>query len=93
MKILYLQLKLLEIITDFLKEEKENYLELRNNLLQYKDVFRYVYSNVFPDIYCSTKTRGLNLKSSFHIMFKTYKDKKNIKFLGKYETDDHEQNQ
>ena len=37
-----LQLKVSEIITDFLKEEKENYLELRNNLSQYKHFFQYI---------------------------------------------------
>ena len=30
-----------------------------------------------------TERRGLNLKSTFHIMFKTYKDKNNIESLGK----------
>ena len=70
-------------MTDFLKERKENYLELRNNLSQHKNIFQYVYSNVFPEIYCSTERRGFNLKSTSHIIFKTYKDKKNIESLGK----------
>ena len=43
----------------------------------YKSVFQYVYSNVFPEIYCVTKKIGFDLKSNFHIIFKTYKDKKN----------------
>ena len=76
-----LQPKVPEIITDFLNEGKENYIELRNNLSQYKDIFQYVYSNVFPEIYCSAEYRGFNLKSTFHIMFKTYKNKKDIKSL------------
>ena len=70
------QPKLSEIIIDFLKEENENYIELRNNLSQYKSIFQYVYSKVFPEIYCSTKRRGFDLKSTFHIIFKTYKVKK-----------------
>ena len=49
---------------------------------QYKDIFQYVYSNVFPEIYCSTKRRGFNLKNIFHITFLTYKDKKIIESLG-----------
>ena len=56
---------------------------MRNNLSQYKDIFYYMYSNAFHEIYCSTERRGFNLKSTFHIMFKTYKDKKNIESLGK----------
>ena len=46
---------------------------------------------MFPKIYCSTKKRGFDLKSNFHIIFKTYKDKKKLETsLGKnpenYET-------
>ena len=73
-----LQPKGSEIITDFLKEKNENYIELRNNLSQYKNIFQYVYSNVFPEIYRSTERRGFDLRSTFHIMFKTYNYKKNI---------------
>ena len=65
-------------------KKKENYLELRNNLSHYWDIFQYVYSNVHPEIYFLSKRRGFNLKSTFHIMFKTYKDKKNIESLGKH---------
>ena len=32
---------------------------------------------MFPEIYCATEKRGFDLKSNFHIIFKTYKDKKN----------------
>ena len=43
-----------------------------------------MYSNVFPEIYCSTERRGFDLKRHFHIIFKTYKDKKNLEaYLGK----------
>ena len=35
-----LQRKVSEIITDFLKEENQNYIELRNNLSQYKNIFQ-----------------------------------------------------
>ena len=72
-----------EIITNFLKENERNYVLLRNNLSQYKSIFQYVYSNVYPEIYCATETRSFDLKSTFHIVFKTYKDKKKIEQLGK----------
>ena len=70
--------KVLEIITDFLIKDENNYRELRNNLLSYKSIFQYVYPNVFPEIYCSTEKRGFDLKSNFHIIFKTYRDKKQL---------------
>ena len=71
-----LQLKLLEIFTDFLKEGENNYKDLRKNLLSCKNIFQYVYSNVLPEIYCSTEKHVFDLKSNFHIIFKTYKDVK-----------------
>ena len=59
-------------------EDESHYKELRNNLSSYKSIFQYIYSNVFPEIYCSTEKRGFDLKSNFHIIFKTYKDKKQL---------------
>ena len=43
-----LQPKVTKIINEYLNEDTENYNEMRNNLSQYK----YVYSNIFPEIYC-----------------------------------------
>ena len=74
-----LQPKVVAIITDFIKEDENNYKQLRNNLSSYKNLFQYVYSNVFPKIYCATEERGFDLKSNFCIIFKTYEDKRNGK--------------
>ena len=41
-----LQPKVSEIITNFLKADEKNYLLLRNNLSQFKNIFQHVYSNV-----------------------------------------------
>ena len=88
-----MQPKVLEIIIDFLKEdEKNSKYFLHNNLSSWKNIFQYVYySNVFPEIYCSTERRGFDLKSNFHIIFKMYKDQKKLeislaKNLENYET-------
>ena len=79
-----LQPKVLEIITDFLQEDENNYKQLRNNLPSYKNIFQYIYWNVFPEIHCSTEKHGFDLKSNFHIIFKTYEDKKQLESsLGK----------
>ena len=53
------------------------------NLSQYKNIFQYECSNIFPEIYCSTERQGFDLKTSFHVMFKTYKDKKKMELIGK----------
>ena len=59
-----LQPKVLEIKTDFLQEDENNYKQLRNNLPSYKNIFQYIYWNVFPEIYCSTEKHGFDLKSN-----------------------------
>ena len=50
-----LQPKVVDTITDFFREDENNYNQLRNNLCRYKGIFQYFYSNVFPEIYCATK--------------------------------------
>ena len=37
-----------EIINEYLIKDTESYNEMRNNLSQYKNIFQYVYSNIFP---------------------------------------------
>ena len=75
--------KSVKSVTNFLKENEKKYVLLRKNLSQYKSIFQYVYSNVYPEIYCGTERWGFDLKNTFHIVFKTYKDKKKIEQLGK----------
>ena len=78
-----LQPKVLQKIADFVEKDKKNYKLLQNNLARYKNMFWYVYSKVYPKVYCATEKRVFDLKSKFHIMFKTYKDKKQIRSMGK----------
>ena len=61
-----------------MKESNNNYKDFANNLPSYKNIFQFVYCNVFPEIYCSTELHGFDLKSNFHIIFKMYKDKKQL---------------
>ena len=72
-----LQPKNVDIITDFIRENENNYKKLRKHLCRYKGIFQCIYSNVFPEIYCATEKRGLDLKSNLRIIFKRYKAKKN----------------
>ena len=50
-----LQPKVLQIIAEFIEADEKNYRLLQNNLSSYKNIFQYVYSNVCPEIYCSTE--------------------------------------
>ena len=72
-----------KIISEFIHENEKSCNKLRNNFCQFKNMFQFIYSNVYPEIYCSTKRRGFDLKSPFHLIFKTYKDKKKLEKTGK----------
>ena len=63
----------------FISEEKKFLYSNGKNVLQPK----ILYSNIYPEVYCATKKRGFDLKSNFHIMFKTYKNKMQIRSMGK----------
>ena len=65
----------LEIVGNFIDQGKPNLRMLQENLARYKDIFQYVYSHVFPEVYTASEKRGIDLKSNFHIMSKTYRDK------------------
>ena len=65
----------LEIVRNFINQGKHNLLLLQENLACYKDILQYVYSHVFPEVYTATEKRGFDLRSNFHIMFKTYCNK------------------
>ena len=45
---------------------------LQQYLVQYKDIFQYIYSHIFPEIYTTSEKRGIDLKNNFHILFKAY---------------------
>ena len=78
-----LQPTVLQIIIDFVERDEKNLRLIQSNLAQYKNIFQYVNSNVYPEIYCATEKRGFELKSNFHILFKTYRDKIQMKSTGK----------
>ena len=70
-----LQPKMLQIIKEFLDEGESHYKELRNNCPTAKAYFDTFIPKLFSEIYCLTVKSGFDLKTSFHIIFKTYKDK------------------
>ena len=66
---------ILEIVGKFIDQSKENLRMLQEYLARYKDIYQYVYSHLFPEIYTTSEKRGFDLKSNFHILFKSYRDK------------------
>ena len=75
--------KVAEIIWKFIRVDEKNYNKLRNNLCQFKNIFQYVYSNVYPEVYCSAERRSFDLRSAFHLLFKSYKSKGKLEQSGK----------
>ena len=65
----------LDIVSGFIAQGKQNLRMLQEHLARYKGIFQYVYSHLFSEVYTSSEKRGLDLKSNFHILFKTYRDK------------------
>ena len=63
-----LQPTALQIIVDFAERDEKNLSLLQNNLAQDKNIFQYVYLNVYPEIYCTTEKRGFDLKSYFYFV-------------------------
>ena len=70
---------MLEIVGGFIDQGKQNLRMLQEYLARYKDISQYVYSHVFPEVYTTSKKRGFDLKSNFHILFKSYRDKQMIR--------------
>ena len=64
-----------KIVGKFMDQKKENLQILQEYLARYKDIYQYVYSHVFPEVYTTSEKRGFDLKSNFHILFKSYRDK------------------
>ena len=69
----------LEIVGKFVDQDKNNLRLLQQCLANYKDIFQYVYSCTYPEIYTMSERRGIDMKSNFYILFKTFKDKMMIK--------------
>ena len=75
--------KVSDIVLIFIEEDENNFKKLRENLRKNKNVFQYVYSVVYPDIYCSSEKHSYDLRSEYLIVFKEYKDRIKAESLGK----------
>ena len=53
------QPSVLKIVGNFIDQGKKNIWLLQESLARHKDIFQYVYSHVFPEIYATSEKRGL----------------------------------
>ena len=65
----------LEIVGGFIDQGKQNLRMLQEYVAKFKDIYQFVYSHVYPEVYCVYENRDVDLKSNFHILFKAYRDK------------------
>ena len=75
--------KLADTISRFIETGTKNFVKLRDNLLRFKNIFRYVYSFTYPDIYFSTEKCRFDTISTFHVGFTKCKDEANCEQAGK----------
>ena len=73
------QSHVLDIVGNFIDQGKQNLRILQEHLARYKDIYQYIYSHIFPEIYTSLEKRGFDIKSNFQILFKAYRDKQLIR--------------
>ena len=78
-----LQPKLQQIVGELIEKGEKKLSSPIEQLILLQEHFSVCVVCVYPDIYSSTEKSGFNLKSNFHIMFKTYKDKMQMYFMGK----------
>ena len=56
-------------------------MAFQKQFVSVQEHLQYIYSIVYPRIYCAMETRASYLKSTFHIVFKIYKDKRMVEQL------------
>ena len=71
----FVQPGVLEIVVDFIDQDKINLRLLQQNLFARKTSFSLFMRMSVQKFTVLLKKRGFNLKSNFHILFKTYRDK------------------
>ena len=65
----------LEIVGGFIDQGKQNLRMLQEHLVRFNDIYQYVYSHVFPEVYTTSEKIGFDLKSNFHTLLKACRDK------------------
>ena len=75
--------KVADVISKFIETDTKNFVKLKDDVYRFKNIFQYVYSVTYPDIYCLTEKQRFDIKSTFQVAFKKYRDKKNCEQAGK----------
>ena len=66
-----------ETVWKYIEKYEENFHKLKQNLIENKKIFQFVYATTYPEICTFVEKRGLDLRNNFNLKFKKWKDKKN----------------
>ena len=66
-----------ETVWKYIEKYEENFHKLKQNLIENKKIFQFVYASTYPEICTFVEKRGLDLRNNFNLKFKKWKDKKN----------------
>ena len=65
-----------EIVMNYIEADDKNFDKLKRKLIENKKIFQFVYSSVYPEVYSLVKKRGMDMRNSFHLKFKKWKNRK-----------------
>ena len=65
-----------EIVMNYMEADDKNFDKLKRKLIENKKIFQFVYSSVYPEVYSLVKKRGMDMRNSFHLKFKKWKNRK-----------------
>ena len=63
-------LPLAEIVIKYIKDDKNNFGELKRKLREDQKIFQYVHASVYPEVYSLVQKRGADMRNNFHLKFK-----------------------
>ena len=63
-----------ETLMEYVEEDEKNYGNIKKNFIENKEIFQYVYTKCYPDVYSSSEERRIKLKSQFLLKFKIGKN-------------------
>ena len=72
--VIYLQVA--EIVMNYIEAADKNFDKLKRKLIENKKIFQFVYSSVYPEVYCFVQKRDAGMRNNFHLKFKELKNRK-----------------
>lgn len=65
-----------KIVWNYMEEDKQKFNKIKQTLVNNMKRFQFVYSRVYPEVYCFVEKRGIELRNNFHLKFKDWKGRK-----------------